>query len=109
MLTKADREQHVVQDIIDDYDGQGIRMSRPFRKRRSRKEKPEAFQREAADASASESAGYDSNDVDVDTIKQELHSRSHRKGQLSLIIRWKAMTEGNRNCSLSRCCNPCRH
>lgn len=69
-----------MQDIIDEYDDQGIRMTRPFRKKRSRKEKPEAFRREAADASASESADYDSS-ADVDAIKQELRTQTKRGGE----------------------------
>ena len=75
-----------LQDIIDDYDDQGIRMARPLRKKRSRKEKPEAFLRDTADASASESAGYDSN-VDVGAIKQELRDRGN-KGDISLNRGW---------------------
>ncbi len=70
-----------LQDIIDDYDDQGIQMSRPFRKKRSKKEKPEAFRREAADASASESADYDSS-VDIEAVKQDLKSRAGNAGML---------------------------
>lgn len=47
-------------------------MTKPLRKKRSRKEKPEAFRRVAADAdgSANESIGYDSS-ADVDPNRQD--------------------------------------
>ena len=55
-------------------------MSRPLRKKKSNREKPEAFKREAADASASESAGYDSS-VDIAAVKQDLKSRAGNGGK----------------------------
>ena len=55
-------------------------MSRPLRKKKSKREKPEAFRREAADVSASESAGYDSS-VDIEAVKQDLKSRSGNGGR----------------------------